>query len=315
MPLVLGLASSHAPSMFAPAEKWQAIYDFLAADVPQPPQAERETPEVIRGYIDRIQTGFQTLRKQLETVKPDALIIVGDDQNEVFGPAFNASLAVFTGAAVTGTLNVAFLGEPLAENHVALRCNRDLARALLKGLVEHGFDPAWMDELVPLSRPTAGIGHAFSRPAQAVGAIGLDIPIIPLFLNAYHPPLPSARRCYALGQAIQDTFASRPERVAIYASGGLSHDPRGPRAGWVDEPLDRWVLDRLQAGDGESLANLYTFDSDTMRSGTGEIRAWITVAGACEGQPATVVDYIPARQSVTGLGFAYWPERSATHAA
>ena len=91
----------------------------------------------------------------------------------------------------------------------------------------------------------------------------------------------------------------------MLGSGGLSHCPMGPRAGWVDEPLDRWVLERLAQGEGARLQELFTFDSDTLRSGTGEIRSWITVAGAFAGA-RDVVDYLPARHAVTGLGFAYW---------
>jgi hypothetical protein len=43
-----------------------------------------------------------------------------------------------------------------------------------------------------------------------------------------------------------------------------------------------------------------------LRGGTGEIRNWIAVAGAYDGSKGIVVDYIPARHAVTGLGFAYW---------
>ena len=86
----------------------------------------------------------------------------------------------------------------------------------------------------------------------------------------------------------------------------MSHDPRGPLAGWVDEPLDKWVLDRIARGEGAQLRELFTTDSPNLRGGTGEIRNWIITAGAFDGINATVVDYIPARHAVTGLGFAYW---------
>ena len=118
--------------------------------------------------------------------------------------------------------------------------------------------------------------------------------------------MPSARTCYDLGRAIAAALKHRPEKVAIMASGGLSHDPRGPRAGWIDTPLDHWVLEQLRGGNGEALCQLFQFDSDTLRSGTGEIRSWIVVAGACDAAQATIVDYIPAHHAVTGLGFAYW---------
>jgi protocatechuate 4,5-dioxygenase beta chain len=70
--------------------------------------------------------------------------------------------------------------------------------------------------------------------------------------------------------------------------------------------LDRWVLQQLCSGNGEALCHLFEFDSDTLRSGTGEIRSWIVVAGAYSGTRATLVDYIPAHHAVTGLGFAYF---------
>ena len=93
----------------------------------------------------------------------------------------------------------------------------------------------------------------------------LNIPIVPFHVNSYFPPMPSARRCYELGRVIAEALKDRPEKVAIMASGGLSHDPRGPRAGWIDAPLDRWVLEQLRSGDGEALCHLFEFDSDTLR--------------------------------------------------
>jgi protocatechuate 4,5-dioxygenase beta chain len=101
-------------------------------------------------------------------------------------------------------------------------------------------------------------------------------------------------------------LADRPERIAILGSGGLSHQPRETRGGWIDEPLDRWFLQALERGQLERLTGLFTFDSETMRSGTGELRCWLVAAGACEDSRMHTVDYIPAHHTVTGLGFAYW---------
>jgi protocatechuate 4,5-dioxygenase beta chain len=69
--------------------------------------------------------------------------------------------------------------------------------------------------------------------------------------------------------------------------------------------LDHWFLERLERNDLEALNHLFTFDSDNLRAGTGEIRAWISVAAAMN-RPAKVVDYIPAHCTLTGCGFAYW---------
>lgn len=306
MPLGLGLATSHAPSMFRPPEKWPEIYAFLTKGVPQPPEAAAETPEVLNSYYQRLQAGFDTLREQLDAYKPDALIIIGDDQNEVFSSALNPAFALFTGPAASGTTNIGFIGERLEDNHITLTCHPELAKYLLDQLFEHGFDPASMDKVEAVSRPAAGLGHAFIRPANVLKVHEKKIPTIPLFLNAYHRPMPTAARCFELGQVLREILSTRDERVAFLASGGLSHDPQGPRAGWVDEPLDRWVLDTMASGRPEALKNLFTFDSDTLRGGTGEIRAWIAVAGAFPGTKATIVEYVPARHSTVGLGQAYW---------
>lgn len=244
MPIVLGLASSHAPSMFVAADQWPTVHRSLSPDVPQPVELTQETPEVIETYVQRVTQGFTILRAQLEAAKPDAVFIIGDDQNELFSNALFPSFAIFVGDAAEGTYSISWVGEKPKDNWIKLPCNSTVARIALEGLVERGFDFGFIEKLTPLARPELGLGHAFTRIGRAMRLVEARIPAIPIFTNAYHPPLPSAARCYALGQALRDIFAKRPERVAIYGSGGLSHDPRGPRAGWVDEPLDHWVLDQ-----------------------------------------------------------------------
>ncbi|SFL30883.1 hypothetical protein [Geodermatophilus ruber] len=303
--LVLGLASSHAPAMLLPVEHWPAAYRMVAGDVPQPRTADAETPQTNAVARQRIDAGFTALREALAAARPDVLVIVGDDQEEVFGPAFNPTLAVFCGAEVSGSTLPRFRDRPGLDQRVQLKCAGELGAHVAAELTRRGFDPAVMTELRPLSRPE-GIGHAFTRPAHVLGVAEAGIPVVPIFLNAYHDPLPSARRCYDLGAALREIAEGRPERIAILGSGGLSHDPLGPRAGWIDQRLDTWVLSRIAEGRGEELTRLFEFDSDTLRGGSGEIRSWITVAGAFPGLPAQVVDYLPLHHAVTGLGFACW---------
>lgn len=306
MPVVLGLASSHAPSLFADIDYWPVIHKGLTRDVPQPRELANETPEVIAGWIKRIGVAFATLRQQIKEHRLDAMIIVGDDQAEVFSNACNPGIAVYAGEEVSGSTSISWIGQDRKDNHITLKGEPAIARLLLDGLLERNFDPALMERLVPLARPEGGLGHAFTRVARACALDETKLPTVPLFVSSYHAPMPSGARCYALGKAIMDVFANRPERIGIYGSGGLSHDPVGPRAGWVDEPLDRWVLERIERAEGEKLGNLFTFDTDTLRGGSGEIRSWIVAAGAFDGVKGNVVDYIPARHAVTGLGFAYW---------
>jgi aromatic ring-opening dioxygenase catalytic subunit (LigB family) len=300
----LGLASSHAPAMFRPKEVWEAIYAHRA-NVPQPKEAALETLDVIEGYVGRIEHGFATLRAEIARYRPDALIMVGDDQGDLFTPRSMPAFCIFRGEEMWGTRAIGYLKEPPEDQVIRLPGHQRVADHILKQLMKRGFDPMFMSEIKGVGRPEHGISHMVTYPAPRLMP-KLDIPVIPVFINEYYPPLPTARRCWDLGRALAEILADRPERVAIYASGGLSHDPDGPRSGWIDEPLDRWVLQRIERGEGEQLTNLFTFDSDTLRSGTGEIRAWIAVAGAMN-RPATVIDYIKAHHAKTGLAFAYWP--------
>jgi protocatechuate 4,5-dioxygenase beta chain len=294
--------------MFEPADRWPLVYGRKPQDThdSQPHTAKLETPEVIQGYVERIGAGFEVLRAQLETFHPDALVVVGDDQNNMFDTSNNPTISVFTGQELWGLDKTGYW--PTADrNKVIFPTHQELAQHILKELLKREFDVASLATFRPQGRPEEGVSHMVAQPVPKLDP-KLSIPIVPIFINEYFPPLPSARRCYKLGLALGEILRNWHGRVAIYASGGLSHDPSGPRAGWVDEPLDRWFLERLERNDGEAIQHLFTFDSDTMRGGTGEIRAWITVAGAMN-RRAKVLEYIPAHHAKTGLGFVSWPAR------
>lgn len=304
--LELGLASSHAPTIFSPVETWDEIHRRLIRDVPPPPAFELETLEVQQSYRHRIDAALADLRSTLLAASPDALVIIGDDQSEVFGPEVMPALAVYVGGDTTGTVSIRLRGELDRDNHVALKTHQDVANDLAQRLTAEGFNPAVMRRLRPSVRPDAGVGHAFTRLANALGATEAGIPLVLIFLNSYHPPLPSGKVVYDLGKAIGHILEARPERIALLASGGLSHDPMGPRAGWIDQKLDRWLLDTIAAGQPEKLASLFSFESELFDGGTGEIRSWIATAAAFGDTRATIIDYIPVIRSVTGLGFARW---------
>jgi protocatechuate 4,5-dioxygenase beta chain len=300
--------------MFEPKERWNLTFERVVPETGReslPYAAKQETEEVIEGYIERINRAFDVLKQQIEAYRPDAIIMIGDDQGDVYDMSNNPTFSMFLGDELWGLSGTLF--SPREERQrIVFPCHAELSRYIHKGLVKRGFDIAWSEQFKPVGRPENGVSHMIAHLMPRVTP-DLDIPIVPVFLNEYFPPLPTATRCWDLGVAIADILADRPERVAIYASGGLSHDPRGPRSGWVDEPLDRWVLERLERNDGEALKSLFTFDSDTMRSGTGEIRAWISVAGAMR-RPAKIVDYVPAHHTLTGLGWAYWEPVEAPRA-
>lgn len=307
----LGLASSHAPAMFCAPEVWPRVYSAIPeyTRASQPHTARLETPEVIASYVKRIEAAFGELRRQLDAYRPDAIVVVGDDQGDMFSDANNPAISVFRGTEVWGPARPFFyLDEGPEASRITIPVHAELSEFLLRGLVKRGFDPASSLELKPEGHPDRGFSHMLTYPMPKL-VPGLNVPVIPILLNAYYPPQPTGRRCWDLGAAVADIFKDRPERIAIYGSGGMSHDPNGPLAGWIDEPLDTWIFERIEANRGEELTSLFSFDSMALRGGTGELRAWITAAGACQ-WAGKKVDYLAAHHAKTGLGFCYWPAKA-----
>jgi protocatechuate 4,5-dioxygenase beta chain len=282
----------------------------MTPGVTQPREAYAETPEVIAGYLERVQANFAELRRRLEAYRPDVLLFIGGDQSETFDSSNVPQIMLLLREEAVGYA-IAGRDEPTAENQVRFNIDLETSRRLLDRLVtEEGFDVAFATEQChfgPRARGEQVLPHAFTLVWKQLNP-SMDLPVVLIYENTYDAPSLPAHRCYALGQALARLLKDDPRRIAIYGSGGLSHDPGGPRAGWIDVPLDRWFLDCLAQGRGQATTSMYTFDSTTMRGGTGEMRAWITVAGAMEeaGARAEVLDYFPAYKSVCGMGWATW---------
>ncbi len=309
--LGFGIATSHPAGMLRNKEDWTRaltrMMDPQSENVmPYSAKMELETPGVIDNYIERIHGSLAKLREMVRAYRPDAIIMIGDDQGEWFGAENSPTFAIYTGDEPLWGRRAYPMTTPIAEREkIIFPVHGELSRHLLKGLVKKGFDMANIATFEPRGEPERGVSHMVANILPEV-VPELDIPIVTVLLNEYYPPLPSAERCADFGKAIADVMAERPERVMIYASGGLSHFPGMFNRGWIDTALDEWLIQRLESNDLDALKNLFTFDSDMMRAGTGEVRAWISVAAAM-GRGARFVDYVPAHGAITGCGFAYWP--------
>ena len=327
MPLQLGMASSHAPLLFQSTFRaWNRA--FLRGGLPQPPEIYLEDEKMIEERVPRIMDAFHALRDQLAEFKPDALIVVGGDQTEWFDDSNKPQVMVYTGESMWGVHNTGSGDEepPLspAEHHdrfrIDLKIDQELARMVHEGLVREGIDAALSTKQNPLGRREVGSPHAFMNPMPHLMP-SYDLPIVPIFTATIEkvPGVMTGERCLAVGRAIAKACEASGKRIAIYGSGGMSHDPGGPRSKWVDEPLDYWVLDQLTTGNLEALEAMFSFRSEFFEGGTGELRTWIIVAGAMDylkhGHKATLVEYMPARKATTGSGWVYWPSLEAPVAA
>jgi hypothetical protein len=308
----LGLACSHAAGLFRPPEVWQEHLKRAAPGVIERyPAAQQELASLERcqELHRRIHACFAQQRAQIAAYKPDAIILIGDDQADMFNLSNNPAIAIYTGAEpMWGRTGYEWDKPTEQRSKVVVQNHVELSQYLLRSLVKKNFDVANMARFQPAGRDGHGLSHMAARIAPELDPSG-TIPVICVFLNEYFAPMPSGERCAQLGRAIAEAFADRPERIAICASGGLSHYPSAKdfNRGDIDVPLDTWVLERIQRNDVAALEHLFSFDSQALRSGTGEIRAWISVAAAMN-RPGTVLDYMTVFSTFTGAGFVSWPE-------
>jgi 3-O-methylgallate 3,4-dioxygenase len=243
----------------------------------------------------------------LKEARLDALIVVGDDQEELYHAQNMPGILVYYGETIR---NVPLA--PVAEPNWGWRASarwheekvpRDYpvdsrrARHLIDQLIDREFDVAASNATPDGEGEGHAVGFVHKRIMQEV------VPIVPVCINTYYPPnQPTPRRCYRLGQAIRAAVESYPgnARVGIIGSGGLSHFV-------VDEALDRSLFDLFRQKDAEALQAL---PREKLNSGSSEIRNWICVAGAVEHLSLEWSLYEPGYRTPagtgTGLGFAFW---------
>jgi Catalytic LigB subunit of aromatic ring-opening dioxygenase len=326
--IVLGIGTSHSPLLNSPAEDYakhaeidasrRKLIDRLGRPVTydelvrraDPAIRDQIRPEVQEERAARCTANIGRVAEAIRTAALDALIVIGDDQNEQFGDENMPAVLIYWGETIENTpLKMddsapSFWRRARAQYHEESESRRypvasALARHLIDGLIERDFD---VSQATRLAKPR-GEGHAFGYVHRRLMNGGAVVPIVPIALNTYYPPNQMRpRRCYKLGQAIAETVRAYggDARVGILASGGLSHFA-------VDEALDRRVLDACRLKDAQSLS---TIPPEQLNSGTSEIRNWIAAAGALENLDTAWQDYVPCYRSPAGtgcgMGFAVW---------
>jgi hypothetical protein len=321
--LVGAAGCSHSPLLLAEPRLWMEraeqdrrnpqlyddggvhrTYDELEAIVAGALDAQLDRDVWERRYAT-CRSGIARLHEHLRELRPDAVVVVGDDQLELFDDSNQPAVALYWGDAwVTAELeihgseffDVVKAGYAMDKPRTFAGSGK-LAHDLLVGLCANGIDATSVGRQ-PDGR---GFGHAFGFIGEEL--LDADVPIVPLLLNTYYPPnQPTPERCWALGEALRAAIHAAPgdARVAVVASGGLSHFV-------VDERLDALVMDALRDADREALTSIPV---ELLQSGSSEIRNWITVAGVMGGAGTSWQDYAPCYRSPAGtgcgMGFATW---------
>ena len=323
--ITLGIGTSHTPMLNAPVNDWPKFIELdlhrahLDKDGNSLNYAELlklAGPHIPREITEgkflwkhtKALAALEHLHQVVKKSEIDVLIIVGDDQKELYKDNNMPSILMYRGETIR---NVPLKSRPgpewakkasakyyEAEYEKEYPVDSALAMHLIHHLIDAEFDVSCADSI----QDGQGEGHAFGFVHNRL-LQDIEIPVVPIFLNTYYPPnQPTPKRCFKLGQQIRKAVESWPQdiKVGVVASGGLSHFT-------VDEDLDNFVMDALRS---KSYDDLCSIPLNKLNSGNSEIRNWICMAGACEGLDLQLMEYYPAYRTPagtgTGLCFAHW---------
>jgi aromatic ring-opening dioxygenase catalytic subunit (LigB family) len=285
MPLVSALAASHAPNiLLEPGREWEDFMDLHYSMAPKG-TANRPTFEQQKKLRQDAEAAFAALRVDLETAKPDVLIVVANDQFVNFFWSNIPTFFVTIADEVKGQFT---------RHKFHYRNDKELGKAIVRAGMENGIDFSY-GEHVELQH-TQNVPLYFLMPEA-------KIPILPIYVNTWVDPAPSPRRCYQLGELLRRVADNSKERVAILATGGLSHFPGSPRIGEIDETFDHKLLEVMRQGKGKSLVDYSV--QDLLEAGDTEFLNWMVVIGAVGDAKATYTAYMPDYVA-TGWGFVSW---------
>lgn len=264
--------------------------------------AASHTP-VMLNFPDQIQpaelaavrTAFTELGRRIGRSRPQALVVVSDDHLHNF---FLDNLPAF--AIGAGNAWPTPVESWLKASKRVLPGDPALGAHLLGEAMEAGFDPALTMQLT--------LDHGTLTPLELAG-VPADIPIVPVLVNCTQPPLPTMKRCLQFGRFIGAALRSYPklDRIAVLATGGLSHDVGTPRMGLVNETFDRRFLQLLAEGNEAPLLQYSVDHVDEAGNGAEEIRMWLVAhAIACPGSNFDVIHYQALQAWYAGIGVVEW---------
>ncbi len=285
MPLVSALCASHAPNiLLEPGREWEDFMDLHYSMAPSG-TASRPTLAQQEKLRQDAETAFAALRTDLEQAKADVLIVVANDQFVNFFWNNIPTFFVTTADEVKGQFT---------RHKFHYRNDKELGKAIVRAGMEKGIDFSY-GEHVELQH-TQNVPLYFLLPKPTM-------PILPIYVNTWVDPSPSPRRCYQVGELIRAVAENSSERIAILATGGLSHFPGSPRIGEIDESFDHRLLEVMRQGKGKSLVDYSV--QDLLQAGDTEFLNWMVVLGAIADAKATYTSYMPDFVA-TGWGFVSW---------
>ncbi len=248
------------------------------------------SPQGVEERSRAIVAGIKEVGRRILASKPNLVVVVSSDH------MFNVNMSLQAPFAV----GVADTYTPFGDMDIPREArpgHRAFAEAFVAHAARRGFDLAKAEELQP--------DHGVALPMMLIDP-ARSVPIVPILININMEPMPGPARCHALGGVLRETIDTlRPagERVAVLATGGLSHWLNIPRHGEVSRGFDQEVLGSFVRGHPEGLMRL-TPAQIIEQGGNGglEIVNWLFMVGAAPGWRGEIVYYEEMPEWFTGMG-------------
>ncbi|MGA7612192.1 MAG: hypothetical protein WCF49_18650, partial [Xanthobacteraceae bacterium] len=220
--IVYGLGASHSPMLTLEGKRWSeraaddmrnpslntsdgrfVSYEELARENGAP-YGSVATEERFLQVERASQRALDRLAAEIEASAPDVVVIVGDDQQELFSAANMPAVSIYYGERVVmhpfeinerspSWLGAVTKGYAMDAAH-EFAGHPELALDLIRGLIERDVDVGVSARIDDPSK--AGFGHAYGFIVERLFK-GRAIPVVPVLLNTYYPPNQiTARRCY-----------------------------------------------------------------------------------------------------------------------
>jgi protocatechuate 4,5-dioxygenase beta chain len=215
--------------------------------------------------------GFKPVHQWLAAKKPDVAVVFYNDHGLNF---FLDKMPTFAiGAAENYRNEDEGWGLPL---YKPFKGHPKLSWHIIESVIQDEFDITTCQEMI--------VDHALSIPFELAypDVDAWPLKVVPIAINTVQHPLPSARRCLALGRAVGKALASWPgnERIVVFGTGGLSHQLEGERAGFINREYDQFCLNKL-GPDPDALTRHSALDIVELAGSQGvEILNWIAARGA-----------------------------------
>jgi len=265
MPIVFACAASHAPGITA----W--------------------TEAAPKAQADNVLSAYRGLGSKLAASKPEVLVVITVEHWANFFLNQMPTFCIGRADHYEGPIE-----EWLRIPKARVAGDSRLAAELIDACLDGGFDPTFSDELL--------FDHATMLPLHFLNP-RMAVPVVPVIINTLTNPMPSAKRCFALGSLLGKVLGQNNKRIAMIATGGLSHWPGEAKHGKINTAFDNQFLETMIDGDRESLIG-YSHDKINIEAGSGghEIRTWIALAGAVPNWRAQLLAYEPVVPWATGCG-------------